>query len=344
MKDGFYQQILDFEKWGQRTIVYIRTWPTIHKDREKDWDILASEMPLLTSYGKVLDAISEELSHSQLEKLVILPHYAGAYAVYKGITDDVTKKAIAIQPEIVSATKTMLPFTCSIAVVTGRLTTYTHDDNTEYIGALLILAASLCKTVPDGSVWVDEESRKNLSPELRASLGPKRNVHIEGFRHMVDYYQIAGSGDSNTRPKPESASATLTKTMSGTVRKWNESGNGFIYASDDEFFYTDRRFVVDNANLSVGERVHFLPRDPLQAGKNRVAACVVRHGQLYQGKISQIIGQKYGFWQLFDSMGNLWSMFVSLGANEAGISVGNQVVCKIVENEKGPCAEEPRKI
>lgn len=285
----------------------------------------------------------------------------GVMAVFADVRpEDVLNAAIRIQNRIdyLNRKKTV-EFTCSIGVTHGSVVEWESAFGLDYIGPLVDKAARLCSEAPSEAIWIDDETNDACdrtkaaacsSPyettPLSACIGVKRDLKLKGFRNPVGFRQVKWRlNGEDAAPAAEAKSSPMPEIGVGTVRRWDtNTGHGFVVDGNQVFYYSDRRFVADGADLELQGRVFFLLKEPLIAGKNQVAACVVSPGKRYKGRVSRITDKGYGFVQLIDGMGNLWSMFLYLGDNSAGIELGDEVTFEIGENDRGPCGKEPARL
>jgi class 3 adenylate cyclase len=278
--------------------------------------------------------------------------------------EEVLNVAIRIHNQIdLLGRKKIVKFTCSIGIAHGEVVEWMSAFGPDYIGSLVDKAARLQSEAPPGAIWIDDSTFQAGNMEtpaagtsefehtpLRTFVGPERNVELRGFKEPVKYHEVRWKPASDdTAPASAGAlsatgvRAAMPEVGTGSVRQWlKDTGHGFIISPYQAFYYTDRRFLADGGDLEPGQRVFFLIREPLVPGKNRVAACVVRFGGTYSGRVSRVTDKGYGFVQIVDSMGNLWSMFLYLGDNSAGIEVGDEVRFEIGENDRGPCGKDAR--
>jgi hypothetical protein len=115
-----------------------------------------------------------------------------------------------------------------------------------------------------------------------------------------------------------------------------EQGRGFIATAGHGDHYVDRRFVVDERNLTEGGAVRFVPLAPLKEGQRPVAGCTVQEGHEIQGTFQRVLADKgYGFVEVRDVRGNQQNLFVYLGNAAAGHQFGEQVRLEVRRNYKG---------
>jgi class 3 adenylate cyclase/cold shock CspA family protein len=287
----------------------------------------------------------------------------------------VVNSAIKLQEKIKRHNRdNIFDCTCSVGIATGMVIEFPTRNGQDYISEVVDKAARLCSAAPPGGVWIDEKTAQAGGMDLlhadagsltgrtvKEYLGKLRTVHLKGFRYPVEYYALfwdvsagnegveesedTGGVETQVSSSAAGTGGPMPEVGTGTVRRWDtEHGHGFIVNENKEFFYSDRRFSADGRDLEPGDRVFFLIRDPIVAGKNRVAVCAVSFGREYVGRVARVTDKGYGFVHVADSMGNLWSMFLYLGTNDSDITLGDQIRFEVGENDRGPCGKDPTRL
>jgi hypothetical protein len=102
-------------------------------------------------------------------------------------------------------------------------------------------------------------------------------------------------GDRRARPRPEAPRPAPTLEAlrrrpwaEGGVFCWFvDRGRGVITSANGQEFYVDRRFQVVAGELAAGDRVFFVPRDPVARGRNPVAGAVLTEGTRLEVRIDR---------------------------------------------------------
>ncbi|MFI5569857.1 adenylate/guanylate cyclase domain-containing protein [Streptomyces sp. NPDC051740] len=171
----------------------------------------------------------------------------------------------------------------------------------------------------------------------RKAFGVKNTVLTEAIdraqtqAHVQVRTQAAVPSQAGPPARPADA------TLDGTVTRWDpDQGRGFIATAGRGDHYVDRRFIVDEQNLTEGGAVRFVPLAPLKEGQRPVAGCTVQEGHEIRGTFQRVLADKgYGFVEVRDVRGNQQNLFVYLGDAAAGHQFGEQVRLEVRRNYKG---------
>lgn len=87
---------------------------------------------------------------------------------------------------------------------------------------------------------------------------------------------------------PTAASLRRRPWSEGRVFCWfSDRGRGVITSTTGQEFYVDRRFLAVGSELAAGDRVFFVPRDPVARGRNPVAGAVPGDGARLEVRIER---------------------------------------------------------
>ncbi|QEU85407.1 adenylate/guanylate cyclase domain-containing protein [Streptomyces viridosporus] len=138
-------------------------------------------------------------------------------------------------------------------------------------------------------------------------------------------------------PQAGPSARPVIETLDGTVTRWDpEQGRGFIATAGHGDHYVDRRFLVNEQNLTEGGAVRFVPLPPLKEGQRPVAGCTVQEGHEIRGTFQNVRTDKgYGFVEVRDTRGNQQNLFVFLGDAAAGHRFGDPATLEVRRNHKG---------
>ena len=123
-----------------------------------------------------------------------------------------------------------------------------------------------------------------------------------------------------------------------------ENKHGFIRTDDDEWYYTDSRYVIDMTQVRTGARVYFVPRPANREGKHPVAAATAFEGQELTGWVVRINQEKpFCFVEAFDDENNKIEFFHYLGDNPLGLKEDDEIRFVAAETPRGVQATQVSK-
>lgn len=280
--------------------------------------------------------------------------------------------AVRIQEELDAASAAgRYNLSCSIGISAGSVVPISPPAGGEdYIGSVVDCAARLCSHASGMAVFVDENAIASaIMSRITSKMGtlqrrtpseyqgnPQKaelkGLGIKGYHEIRWNMQLFGVKSQALTATVEDTPRTITRpaaetperreheqVLAGVMRKWNtEREHGFI-ACGEEFFYFDRRFLACGAPPAPGAKVYFVPRDPVVAGKNRVAACVATAGEHLQGKLAHVNAQRrFGFIEFSDDHANTASVFCYLGDDAENLTRGEAVEFVVGDGARGPSA------
>jgi len=296
-------------------------------------------------------------------------------------SDDEAEAAINAAIRIQEALKeardnTQFMCQCSVGITTGRPVAFAGPGGEDdLIGSEVDKAARLCGAAESGAIWVDPATiaAANMA-KVRSKVGValgrqadeyhsgEETIQLKGFREPVRYREIiwdrhgfgvrsaavsdivAARAPSPTTP-PERVNDQERNWQVGEVAHWDATrGVGFIRtreAGRDRF--VNRAALVDGSDLTVGDRVAYLPRPALRDGRNDIAVCVLRVGSRYKCTVIGLPpGRDFGFATVHDHNANRGRLFVPLPAGSAhGLIMDERAEFVIAEGRSGVIAELP---
>jgi hypothetical protein len=122
----------------------------------------------------------------------------------------------------------------------------------------------------------------------------------------------------------------------GRVFCWfSDRGRGVITSTTGQEFYVDRRFLAVGSELSAGDRVYFVPRDPVARGRNPVAGSVLADGARLEVRIERASDEGAALAVVSDSNGT--DQVLPLDTASVGpVTTGEWLLVKVAGREGGP--------
>jgi hypothetical protein len=150
-------------------------------------------------------------------------------------------------------------------------------------------------------------------------------------------------GDRRARPRPDAARPAPTLDAlrrrpwaDGGVFCWFvDRGRGVITSANGQEFYVDRRFLVVAGELAAGDRVFFVPRDPVARGRNPVAGAVLAEGARLEVRIDRAEPGEPPLAQLSDHNGTDQPLVVDVRA-VGPVAAGDWLRVRIERGPDGP--------
>jgi class 3 adenylate cyclase/cold shock CspA family protein len=270
--------------------------------------------------------------------------------------------------------KRLVKFSCSIGIASGEAREFEVVQGAkDYIGSTVDRAFRLCGAANANAVFVDSETTaaanmNRVTSQVGAALnrktgeyqGPSQLITLKGFASPVSYYEIwwdrdrygvsaqfvTGSTKKDSDERPATAvvgdqarleeSGTGSDWLIGRVKEWrSDQGFGFIGAGDEDFYFNAGYLFSAGSKPVEGDRVVFLPLDPLAAGKSRRASKLFIVGERIVGRIEKIAARGFGFAAVQGQRGMSHQLFVLL-RDLPDAREGDEIEVTIAHNERGP--------
>jgi hypothetical protein len=148
-----------------------------------------------------------------------------------------------------------------------------------------------------------------------------------------------GRAPARTQSRPPASAASLRRRpwSEGRVFCWfADRGRGVITSTTGQEFYVDRRFLAVGSELAAGDRVFFVPRDPVARGRNPVAGAVLGDGARLEVRIERSSDEGAAALAVVsDSNGT--DQVLPLDVSSVGpVSTGEWLLVKVTGSSNGP--------
>jgi hypothetical protein len=145
-----------------------------------------------------------------------------------------------------------------------------------------------------------------------------------------------GPPRGQARPPASAASLRRRPWSEGRVFCWfSDRGRGVITSTTGQEFYVDRRFLAVGSELSAGDRVFFVPRDPVARGRNPVAGAVLADSARLEVRIERSSEDGAALALVSDSNGT--DQVLPLDVTSVGpVSPGEWLLVRVAGKERGP--------
>jgi hypothetical protein len=122
----------------------------------------------------------------------------------------------------------------------------------------------------------------------------------------------------------------------GRVFCWfSDRGRGVITSTTGQEFYVDRRFLAVGSELAAGDRVYFVPRDPVARGRNPVAGAVLGEGARLEVRIERAGEDGSALALVSDSNGT--DQVLPVDTSPVGpVAAGEWLLVRITGRDTGP--------